>query len=321
MMPAETPCFEDGGWSRRSAACLVVLASLCTGLHAQSALPDAPAPNPALLALAAPAPLPLPQTTPFPPQAPRNYRHQPGIPSLSPEYVPLPVPCHANSCSEIGHPAFCCETNPDLFQVYLRQTATEVYTPRALGSLAFRSVIDPFNLLTIVGTSAYSVATDPHSPYGPGMMGWARFSGVSLTQDMTGEFFGTFLIPSIDHQDPHYHRMPNAPLIRRIWHATYQPFWIDTDRGASIPNYSTLAGGIAEEAINDAYVPYRQVGWSASAQRIAVSWATAPIGNFVTEFVPDVARHINLNIVFVQRIINQVATEEGGGATGSLPPP
>jgi hypothetical protein len=35
--------------------------------------------------------------------------------------------------------------------------------------------------------------------------------------------------------------------------------------------------------------------------------ASAPIENFVTEFMPDVARRIHLRVVLFQRIINQVA--------------
>jgi hypothetical protein len=73
---------------------------------------------------------------------------------------------------------------------------------------------------------------------------------------------------------------------------------------------------MVDEAVDITYVPYQQTGWGPSAARVASSWATAPVGNFVTEFVPDVARHININVVFIQRIINRVRLEEGGG-TGS----
>jgi hypothetical protein len=41
--------------------------------------------------------------------------------------------------------------------------------------------------------------------------------------------------------------------------------------------------------------------------------ATAPIGNFITEFLPDVAKHIHVQVVIVQRIINQVANKESNG--------
>ena len=57
------------------------------------------------------------------------------------------------------------------------------------------------------------------------LTGFAKYSGVSLTEDMTGEFFGTFLVPSLVHQDPHYHREPYMPIKHRILHAFVQVVW------------------------------------------------------------------------------------------------
>ena len=128
---------------------------------------------------------------------------------------------------------------------------------------------------------------------------------------MVGEFVGTFLIPSIDHQDPHYHRLPNASYERRILHCIYQVVWTQGDNGKGMFNYANIVGGAVEEAIGDAYVPYRDTGWSAAAARYGTALATDPIGNFITEFVPDLARRVNFHVVFVQRIINRVAIEEG----------
>jgi hypothetical protein len=287
----------------------VVLADAATP---RAALPDAPAPDPALLANLAsltPSPEASPQQ-PFPPQQTRRH----GLPllGLNPGYVPVPHACRAQACSQLTPHQVCCQPQSGTFGAYLEQNAVHIYTPRELAQLAARSVADPFNLLTIAGTSAFTVATDAHSPYGPGMDGWAKLSGVLLTQDMTGEFFGTFLIPSIDHEYPHYVRMPNAPLPRRIAHCLYQPFWTVSDTGQGMVNYSNIVGTIADEAVDITYVPYQQMGWGPSAERVVTAWATAPIGNFITEFVPDVARHFNVNIVFVQRIIDRVADEEGG---------
>ena len=306
-------------WLQRRDWCAALLLMASWGVCAgQSELPDAPAP--ALLA-GAPAGGTLVsagaadgggQEQTFPPEVERH--HGRAMPGLEPSYLPLPQPCNANACSAVAPARRCCEQGTSTFDDYLKNNAIHIYTPRELAGIAWRGVIDPFNLMTIGATSAYSVATDSHSPYGPGMTGFAKLSGVALTQDMTGAFFGTFLIPSIDHQDPHYHRMPNAPLLRRIAYCMYQPFWTYSDTGRWMVNYSTIVGSVADEAVDITYVPYQQLGWGPSAERIATGWATDPIGNFVTEFVPDVARHINLNIVFVQRIINRVAIEEGAGA-------
>jgi hypothetical protein len=217
-----------------------------------------------------------------------------------------------SACSVGGPRRSCCEANGGLFSDYLRQNAIHIFTPGELGRMAVRGVVDPFNLLTIVGTSAVSVATDAHSRYGPGVLGVAKLSGTSLTEDMTNAFVETFLIPSIDHQDPRFRRMPNASMKRRILHCIYQTVWTDSDTGKGMFNYSTVLGDVIDEGVDASYVPFQRTGWGPGASRVAVNLVTTPLGNFVTEFVPDLARHVNFNVVFVQRIINRVAIEESG---------
>jgi hypothetical protein len=185
-------------------------------------------------------------------------------------------------------------------------------TPQEKAWLAARNVMDPFNSLTILGTSAIAVGSNAESAYGPGMKGWGRYVGVSYTQDITGEFFGTFLIPTIVQQDPHYHRMPNASIPHRIFHAISQVLWTQGDNGKGMLNYADLVGFAIDDEIDNLYVPGRQTNAPASAERYGIDIATAPIENFVTEFVPDVARHIHVRVVLIQRIINHVATGGSG---------
>ena len=304
------------------AASIGFMLAFCCASRAQSrtaALPDAPLPQPEYMArnrplfpgALAPAPDPGGQEA-FPPALPAHRGEN--TEGLRPNWIPLPHRCIKRSCSAIAPQHSCCQSSHDAFRNYLQRYAVHIYTPHELGKLAISGVADPFNLLTILGTSAYSVAINPHSPYGPGVRGIAEQSGVTLSQDMTGEFFGTFLIPSLDHQDPHYRRLPNMPLARRIAHCAYQIFWTDSDTGQGMVNYSTILGSIADEAVGVTYLPYQRTSWGASAERIALGWATDPVGNYITEFVPDVASHINIRIVFLQRIINRVAIEEGATA-------
>src|SRR5260370_16928238 len=114
-----------------------------------------------------------------------------------------------------------CNPNIDAFVRFLGTATPLPLTPRQKLILAARNVSDPFNLLTVGGLSAISIAADSHTADGPGFRGFAKNAGVSLSQDMTGEFFGTFLIPSLVHQDPPYRGMPNLPLRQRILHVPY----------------------------------------------------------------------------------------------------
>ncbi len=205
----------------------------------------------------------------------------------------------------------CPHAPVNWFARFLTGPAVKPLTAKEKARLAVRNLLDPFNAITILGQSAISVASDSHSPYGPGVPGFGRNVGVSYTQDMTGEFVGTFLIPSIFHQDPHYHRMPNRSIPRRAGHAMIQVLWTQGDNGKGMLNYANLVGFAIDDEISNLYVPGEQTNLPSSAARYSIGLATAPIDNFVTEFLPDVARRIHVRIVLVQRIINQVAKTDG----------
>jgi hypothetical protein len=225
-----------------------------------------------------------------------------------------PAACPGNISTTAG-PAMCCEPSTRPFQHFLNSQRDRALTPHQKLELAGRHLIDPFNALTILATSAISVASDPDSVYGPGGKGFARSASIVYTEGVTGEFFGTFLIPSLAHQDPHYHRTPNASTQRRIVHAIYAVVWAQSDSGRPMFNYANVVGTVVEDMVDDAYVPGRRIGPGASAARIGTSFATDPIDNLVTEFVPDIARRVKVRVVFLQRIINQVAQQESRTAS------
>ena len=190
---------------------------------------------------------------------------------------------------------------------FLNGPQVKAMTPLEKAHLAGRDLADPFNILTIAGQSALNIAFNSHTPEGPGLRGFAKDTGVSFTQDMVGEFFGTFLIPSVTHQDPHYHRMPGASIKRRAFHCIAQIAWTQGDNGRGMINYADLVGFAAEDQVNNFYVPGQETNFPASVARYGFTLATAPIDNFITEFLPDIAAHIHVRVVLVQRIINQVA--------------
>ena len=98
--------------------------------------------------------------------------------------------------------------------------------------------------------------------------------------------------------------------MRRVGHGILQVVWTQGDNGKGMLNYANLVGFAIEDEISNFYVPGRQTDASATASRYGTALAFAPIDNFVTEFVPDVASHIHVQNVIIQRIINQVARSE-----------
>lgn len=227
----------------------------------------------------------------------------------------------AGNAAAGGNPQTAVQTKPcppltpliNWYARFLTGPQVKPLTPKEKGWLAIRNVLDPFNAVTILGNSAIAVGSDANSPYGPGMTGFGKNVGVSYTEDITGEFVGTFLVASLVHQDPHYHRVPKSTIKRRIFHCIDQVVWTQGDNGRPMVNWEGVLGFPIEDEIANLYVPGRQTDLPASAERYATALATAPADNFITEFLPDVASHIHLRVVLVQRVIDMVARTEGAG--------
>ncbi len=200
-----------------------------------------------------------------------------------------------------------CEEDP--IQMIVGSGPVAPLTSTQKAELAGRNIIDPFNLITITGYSAIYVAANAHSPYGPGFKGFGRLTGYSLAEDTQGEFFGVYAIPSLVHEDPRYHRMPGHPVGVRLLHAVSHTVLARHDDGTLMPNYATLGTYPISAALSDAYVPGIDTGGGAYAKRVLLGYATDPVGALIAEFLPDVAKRIHVRVVFVQQILNQIATK------------
>lgn len=262
------------------------------GIQVSTSLPDAPSPQPSFRL--------NPEKRPL--IGPAN--------CISPAFATT-NPEAAAAARVVARP---CTKPENIFERFVSTSEPHPLSPEQKLKLAVKNFTNPFNFLTVAADSALFVATNSHSDYGPGMKGFGWNVGTSLSQDATGEFVGVFLIPSIVHQDPHYHRLPQSHLLTRIGHVIIQTAVTQSDDGRPIFNYANFVGFPIDAEIADLYVPGLQTNIKSTGSRVAIGLATVPIGNAVTEFLPDVARHININVIFVQRIINQVARQDGTAA-------
>jgi hypothetical protein len=204
----------------------------------------------------------------------------------------------------------------ELIYPYQRFLTSNVIIPltwQQKGFFALHEFTDPANLGTIVGISAITIGTDSHTAYGPGFKGFGKIVGVTLLQDATGQFFGVFAIPSIVHQDPRYFRMPQASIPRRILYSISRTVISRNDHGTSIPNYATLLTYPIATEISNLYVPGINTNGPSTVARIATGLALDPANNLLTEFLPDVASRIHVRIIFVQTLLNNIASTQFGG--------
>jgi hypothetical protein len=199
----------------------------------------------------------------------------------------------------------------ELFYPYQRFLTTNVVIPmtwQQKGYLALHDLADPVNFGTILGISAITVGADSHSAYGPGLKGFGKSVGVSLLQDATGQFFGAFAIPVIAHQDPRYFRMPHARFTKRLVYSISRTVVSRSDSGESMPNYATLLTYPISAELSNLYVPGIHPDGPSTVARIFTGYALDPINGLINEFLPDVASHVHVRIIIVQRILNNVAS-------------
>lgn len=290
---------------RRPVTVLAVLIPVCASMaqqpeaSPQGTLPDAPAPQQMIEV--------------------QHPQHHPVI-----DYTSNGTPCedvrHSGSSGDPGPggaPLAPCphHTIPLREERFTTGTEAQHLTVKDKARMAERDLTDPYDAATVAADSSISIATSPTSRYGTGATAYGKSVGVGLAQDSSSEVTNTFLIPSLTHQDPQYHREPGATKMHRVEHAFVDVAWTESDRGKGMPNYSNLVGSPGDQELADFYVPGVRRSAVATAERYGTSMGMAPVDNLVTEFAPDVASHVHLKSAFWQDIVDKVA----GVATNSGP--
>jgi hypothetical protein len=232
-------------------------------------------------------------------------------PPCPPAIAVKPAQAQTNAAAQqTANPVPCINENP--LQIVVNDENRQPLTSRQKGVLAIRDVTNPFNLLINGAEAGIGAGANAHSPYGPGLKGFGRLLGYQLLQDAQGEFFGTYLIPSLVHEDPRYRRMQNASVKRRIFHALARTVVAQHDDGRPMLNYATLLTYPISAELSNLYVPGGQVNGPDTARRIGIGLATDPASNLIAEFLPDFARRIHVRSVFIQQIVNNMALNPPG---------
>ena len=175
--------------------------------------------------------------------------------------------------------------------------------------LAVANVSDPFAIITTALDSEFGDATDGHSKLRTGMAGFGQRFGASMAGQATSEMFSTFLISSIFHQDPHYHRDPAAPTHTRIGKALAYVFVTRSDSGKRMFNFAEVLGTTSSSIVEGSFHPEWEKGAGAAAGRIAISIGSDAAWNLMTEFLPDVARHLNPRWMLLRRLADRASEQ------------
>jgi hypothetical protein len=131
------------------------------------------------------------------------------------------------------------------------------------------------------------------SEYGGGLQGFEKRYGAMLADRDASSFFGTFLFPTLFHQNPRYSRLgPRTSLWRRAVYAVSRTAIAQNDAGGAAPNLSLLLTIVAAQSLKNLYYPEPQRGFAQTLQRSQDALLGNMQDNLSREFVPDIERFL-----------------------------
>ena len=167
------------------------------------------------------------------------------------------------------------------------RSENSVWKPMSVGAKFQRFVGSSYSSATLAAAA--------FSAQNPTMLGWTNERSWNVGQryaaayadTRSNAFFEEFLIPSLTHQDPVYHRDAVGNVRGRASYAMSRVFIARKDNGGSTFNTSSVAGAFIASEVNNAFHPYENFSASRTMNRALGHLATRAGMNVVREFWPD----------------------------------
>jgi hypothetical protein len=156
-------------------------------------------------------------------------------------------------------------------------------------------LMSPYLLLTIAAAAGYEQAVNGSPNYGTNFGAYGQRMGAGAIRDASQTIFSDSVMATILHEDPRYYVMGNrrSGFVRAAY-AVSRVFVTQSDDGAATPNYSLFSGYAGAAALENAYYPDDNHGFTETAKSFGGSIGGAALSNVVREFLPDILRAARL---------------------------
>jgi hypothetical protein len=165
------------------------------------------------------------------------------------------------------------------FELFLDKS---VSPPQFLGSLAFAGI---------------SQARDSLSGYGQGAAGYGKRFGSSMATGASSQFFGTFLLSAVLHEDPRYFVKLNGGFKARAAYALRRALVTRTDAGKATFNWAGTLGPLAAEGLANTYLPDAQRTVGNTFERYGVRIGFSAANNLLKEYWPTIFKRLRIDKV------------------------
>lgn len=159
--------------------------------------------------------------------------------------------------------------------------------------LAWREVIDPFNIASAAMGAGFSQAGNETPKYGEGGAALAKRFGAAIGDFGSQNFLAAGVFACMLHQDPRYFRAgPPSGFVSRVGYSLSRIVVTRQDSGANAFNASNILGMAVGIGASNLYYPSASRAGTVMTGRIATSLLGDVMGNLMSEFWPDVQKKL-----------------------------
>lgn len=165
-------------------------------------------------------------------------------------------------------------------------------TPSQKFRIARKDTFDWPNFFLLGGYAFQSqLASGGGFTHNGGITGYSQFYARAFGDALISNYTTEAILPTLLHEDPRFFRLGQGHIWYRAFYATSRIFVTRADKGGSRFNTSEIAGNAGVAALTSLYYPNSQSPQEA-AERYSLQLGNDVISNLLTEFWPDIKRHM-----------------------------
>ena len=169
-------------------------------------------------------------------------------------------------------------------------------------------------ILSSTAAAGISEARGTFSGYGQGGEGFGKRFGAFWATGASSQFFGTFVLPAVLHEDPRFFVTLDGGWKGRVSHALRRVVEIRTDTGGTKFNLPGTLGPLLAESLANTYLPDDERTTSKTFQRYGIRIGFGAANNLLKEYWPSIFKSLRLDKVApgLQPDTTQLPASPGG---------